>query len=217
MAKSLVSETHVWVVEDNNHFRKSIALLINNADSMKCEHSFSSCEQAIKLMEAGSIPEIVLLDIGLPKMNGIEGITRFKSISPSTQIIILTMFDDEKKVFDAISSGAAGYLLKSSLPEHIIRGIQEVINGGSAISPTIAKKILEQFSQLKSSNSEYKLSDREKDILRLFIDGLQKQEIADKLFLSYHTINTHIRNIYSKLQVNTRGQLMAKVHKEKIV
>ncbi len=217
MTESSTSEIQVWIVEDNNHFRKSIVSLINHEKRMKCEHSFASCEQAIKLLEAGSIPDIILLDIALPGISGIEGIAQFKSISPASQIIMLTMFDDEKKVFDAICAGASGYLLKSSPPEHIARGIQEVIDGGSAISPLIAKKVLEQFAQSKSPHTDYKLTGREKEILRLFVDGLRIQEIAEKLFLSYHTINAHIKNIYNKLQVNTRGQLMAKVHKERIV
>lgn len=213
----MISEIQVWVVEDNSHFRKSIVSLINHNAGMKCEHSFASCEQALKLLEAGSIPDIILLDIALPGISGIEGIVQFKTLSPSLQIIMLTMFDDERKVFDSICAGASGYLLKSASPENIFRGIQEVIDGGSAISPMIARKVLEQFSQFKISPSDYKLTDREKEILRLFVDGLAKQEIAEKLFLSYHTINTHIKNIYNKLQVNTRGQLMAKVFKEKIV
>lgn len=217
MTEPSASQIHVWVVEDNNHFRKSVASLINQANGMTCEHAFPSCEQAIKTLEAGPLPDILLLDIGLSGMSGIEGITKFKSITPSTQIIMLTMYDDEKKVFDAISAGAMGYLLKSSPPENIIRGIQEVIEGGSAINPLIARKVLEQFSQVKPPHPEYGLTEREKEILHLFVEGLKKQEIAEKLFLSFHTINAHIKNIYNKLQVNTRGQLMAKVYKERIV
>ena len=169
------------------------------------------------MLEAGLLPDILLLDIGLSGMSGIEGITKFKSITPSTQIIMLTMYDDEKKVFEAISAGAIGYLLKSSPPENIIRGIQEVVDGGSAINPLIARKVLEQFSQAKPLRSEYGLTEREKEILSHFVEGLKKQEIADKLFLSFHTVNAHIKNIYNKLQVNTRGQLMAKAHRERIV
>jgi len=217
MAESDSMQIVVWVVEDNNHFRKSVVSLVNRTEGMICEHAFASCEQALTMLETGSLPDILLLDIGLSGMSGIEGIAKFKSMIPTTQIIMLTMHEDDKKVFEAISAGAMGYLLKSSPPENIIRGIQEVIDGGSAINPLIARKVLEQFTRAAASHSEYGLTRREKEILALFVDGLRKQEIADKLFLSFHTVNAHIKNIYNKLQVNTRGQLMAKAHKERIV
>lgn len=212
-----MAELDVWIVEDNPNFRKSIASLINNSPLLRCEHAFSTCEDALKAFQRGEVPSIVLLDIGLPKMNGIEGIAKFKALSPATQIIMLTMFEEEKNIFDALSAGATGYLLKSIAPEAVLQGIIDVANGGSAITPSIAKKILEYFTQVRLKNTEYNLSEREQELLRYFIEGYTKQQIAEKLYLSYHTVNTHIRNIYSKLHVNTRGELLAKAYKERLI
>lgn len=208
---------NIWVVEDNLRYRKSLAGLINGTDGMHCTNTFITCEDAIEVLSKETQPEVILLDIGLPGINGIEGIEKFKQISPSILIVILTIYDDNDKVFDALCAGASGYLLKDSSPEKIIDAIEEVIVGGAPMNMKIAHKVLEIFSQLKKKKTNYGLTDREKEILQLMVDGLTKQQIADKIFLSFHTVNTHLKNIYSKLHVNSVSSAVSKVYKENIL
>ncbi len=208
---------NIWVVEDNLRYRKSLAGLIDGTEGMHCPQSFISAEEAIDCLSKGTKPEVILLDIGLPGMNGIQGIEKFKQISPSTLIVILTIYDDNDKVFDAICAGASGYMLKDSSPEKIIDAIKEVLAGGAPMNMKIAHKVLELFAQFKKKRSDYGLTEREKEILHLMVDGLTKQQIADKLFLSFHTVNTHLKNIYTKLHVNSISSAVSKVYKENIL
>ena len=209
--------TSIWLVEDNLQYRKSLAGLINGTEGMHCPHSFISCEEAIKALSEHPAPKVILLDIGLPGISGIQGIEKFKELSPSTLIVILTIYDDSDKVFDALCAGASGYLLKDSTPEKIIDSIKEVLAGGAPMNMKIAHKVLELFSQIKRKKADYGLTEREKEILQHTVAGLTKQQIADKLFLSFHTVNTHLKNIYTKLHVNTLSGAVSKVYKENIL
>jgi len=211
------NKINIWVVEDNLRYRKSLAGLINSTDGMNCAKSFLSAEEAIECLPKVLPPKVILLDIGLPGMNGIESIEKFKQISPETLIVILTIYDDNDKVFDAICAGASGYMLKDSSPEKIIDAIKEVLAGGAPMNMKIAHKVLELFSQFKKKKSDYGLTEREKEILHLMVDGLTKQQIADKIFLSFHTVNTHLKNIYNKLHVNSISGAVSKVYKENIL
>jgi DNA-binding NarL/FixJ family response regulator len=208
---------NIWVVEDNQLYRNNIEELINQTTQMRCERVFSTCEDALEALRDDPPPDVILLDVGLPGMNGIEGIAKFKSLSPTSQIIILTVHDDESKVFTAICAGAAGYLLKASSPDSIIGAIDEVLRGGAPINPQIARKVLDEFARVNAPKIDYGLTIREKEILQLLIDGLSKQRIAEKLFVSFHTVDFHLRNIYGKLQVNTRTSAVAKTLKERLV
>lgn len=208
---------NIWVVEDNLRYRKSLAGLINSTPGMHCAHSFVSCEEAIDILRTDITPEVILLDIGLPGISGIQGIEKFKELSPTTLIVILTIYDDNDKVFDALCAGASGYLLKDSSPEKIIDAIKEVLAGGAPMNMKIAHKVLELFAQFKKKKSDYGLTEREKEILQHIVSGLTKQQIADKLFLSFHTVNTHLKNIYLKLHVNTISGAVTKVYKENIL
>ncbi|MFZ1517936.1 MAG: response regulator transcription factor [Ignavibacteriaceae bacterium] len=220
MKKKILTENktiNIWVVEDNLRYRKSLVGLINGTKSMLCPKSFVSAEDAIESLSKDSPPEVILLDIGLPGINGIEGIEQFKKLSPSTLIVILTIYDDNDKVFDALCAGASGYMLKDSSPEKIIDAIKEVLAGGAPMNMKIAHKVLELFAQFKKKKSDYGLTDREKEILQLMVEGLTKQQIADKIFLSFHTVNTHLKNIYTKLHVNSISSAVSKVYKENIL
>ena len=220
MKKNISTEhkkTNIWLVEDNIRYRKSLAGLINSTEGMHCPYSFISCEDAIQTLQNEQAPEVILLDIGLPGINGIQGIEKFKALSPTTLIVILTIYDDHDKVFDALCAGASGYLLKDSSPEKIISSIKEVLAGGAPMNMKIAHKVLELFSQFKKKKSDYGLTEREKEILQHIVEGLTKQQIADKLFLSFHTVNTHIKNIYLKLHVNSISSAVSKVYKENIL
>ena len=213
------SETHklsVWIVDDNAGFAKNLAELINSNDRLECEGVFHACEPALERLESASPPDIMLMDIGLPGMNGIEGIRRVKILAPAVQVIMLTVFEDNDNIFHAISAGASGYLHKSATLDAIIASLQSILTGGVPMNPHIARKILDMFSRL-SSAVDYGLTEREKEVLQFLIDGLSKKTIADKLFVSFHTIDTHLRNIYAKLQVNSRSGAIAKALKEHLI
>jgi DNA-binding NarL/FixJ family response regulator len=207
----------LWVIEDNDTYRNTIAELVDNTEGMRCAHAFQSCEKALKALEDDFAPEIILMDIGLPGMSGIEGLGRIKAISPSTQLIMLTVFDDEKQIFDAICAGASGYLLKSALPHEIIGAVRQVLGGGAPMDARIARKVLDMFSRLSVPMGEYGLTAREREILHLMVDGLTAKGIAEKLFLSFRTIDTHVKNIYAKLHVHSRSGAVAKAFRERLL
>jgi len=207
----------LWIVEDDDLFRSGLADLLNSAGGMRCEHALRSCEEAFKLLEKVYAPEVVLMDIGLPGVDGIEGVRRIKAVSPATDLMMLTIHEDDQKVFDSICAGASGYLLKSSPPGEIVRAINEVLAGGAPMNAQIARKVLTMFAGIAAPKSDYGLTDREKEILKLTTEGLTKKAIADRLFLSYFTIDTHLKNIYLKLQVHSRGGAVAKALKENLL
>jgi len=215
--RATADQISLWIVEDDDLFRNTICSVINGTEDIRCEQSFSSCEDALKVLEKEYAPEVVLMDIGLPGMDGTEGVKHIKSISPATDIIILTIHEEDEKVFKAICSGANGYLLKSSTGEEIILAVKEVLGGGAPMNAQIARKVLTMFSKIAAPKGDYRLTEREKEILKLTTEGLTKQNIADKLFLSFYTIDTHLKNIYTKLQVHTRSGAVAKVLKENLL
>jgi len=208
---------NVLLIEDNVNYRNTLAGLINQNESMVCEHSFESCEEALVILEEGLAPDIVLLDIGLPGMSGIEGISLIKAVSPSSQIIIITIYDDHENIIKAIGQGASGYLLKSAPAADIINSINDVVEGGAPINPQIAKKMLSMFNKISLPPKNYGLTEREKELLKILTEGLTKKQIAAKLFISYHTVDTHLKNIYAKLHVQTRSGVVAKAIQEKLV
>jgi DNA-binding NarL/FixJ family response regulator len=208
----------VWLIEDHDDCRRMVARVINQIPGMHCPHVFASCETALAEFDRGSKPRIVLTDVGLPGMNGIDGVREIKARSPGTDVIVLTVYDDHDKVFKAICAGASGYLLKNSSEETIANAIQEVLRGGAPMNPRVARLVLDMFArQNPAPRRDYGLSDREKEILELMVKGLIKKEIADRLSLSYHTVDNHLRNIYSKLHVNTRGGAVAKALQERLL
>jgi len=195
-----------------------VARVINRANAMRCDHSFSTCEEALSALSSGAAPDVVLLDVGLPRMNGIQGIREIKARAPSTHVVMLTVFDDHEKVFNAICAGASGYLLKTADDQAIVNAIQEVLNGGAPMNPRVARMVLGMFTRLtEPAKRDYGLSARETQILELMSHGLIKKEIADRLGLSYHTVDNHLRSIYSKLHVHTRGGAVAKALTEKLL
>ena len=206
----------IWLVEDNDAFRNTLVRVINQVDWMSCSHAFSSCEDALQALEEEPHPNVVLLDVNLPGMNGIDGIREIKQLAPTTQVIMLTMFDDHDKVFKSICAGASGYLLKSSPKEKITEAIREVVNGGAPMNGPIARAVLDMFARLAAPKQDYGLSPREREVLELVVAGLYKKEIAERLGLSYHTVDTHVRNIYEKLHVNSRSGAVAKAVKERL-
>ncbi|MFQ5630654.1 MAG: response regulator [bacterium] len=208
---------NVMVVEDDELFRESLQELINSSAALSCEHACESCEEALEVIGEGVAPEIILLDIELPGMSGIEGINAFQKVTPASRIIMLTVFDDDDNIFNAIWHGASGYLLKSASSENISKYIQDVMAGGAAMTPHIAAKVLKMFSQYAEPKKEYGLTAREKEILQLLVNGVNKKHIAADLHISFHTVETHLKNIYAKLQVHSQIDVVAKALRERLI
>ncbi len=215
--KSKKENISVWIIEDNEDFRLSLASLINSLPDFICRKSFESCEEAIDSLKRSEPPDIILSDIELPGMSGIEGIEPIKAIDSEIDIVMLTVHDEHDKVFKAISSGASGYLLKTASNEEIVQSLHQVMEGGAPINARIARSVIEMFRTFKTGEKEYGLSKREEEILDLLVKGLAKPQIAEKIFLSPHTIDFHVRNIYRKLQVHSRQGAVAKAIREKLI
>jgi len=212
------NKIEVILIEDNNLFRTAFSDFINKSQEIICIASYSSCEDALSEINKKLLyPDIILLDIGLPGMNGIEGINHFKNIIPDSKIIMLTIQDDDENVFNAICNGAAGYLLKDSTSERILESVKEVLNGGAPMNSSIAAKVLKMFKEFIPVKGDYNLTQREKEILKLLVEGLSKRQIAEKLFLSFHTIDSHIRNLYNKLEVHSGSSAVVKAVKENLI
>ena len=206
------------IIEDNEILRDSLKEAINKCRSIMCKHTFSSGEAALDYIDQEElVPEIILLDIGLPGINGIDLIPELRKLTPATKIIILTVHDDDENVFNAICAGASGYLLKDLSADNIINSISEVMNGGAPMNSQIAKKVLNMFRDQNVKSDGYDLSEREKEILSHLVDGLSKKQIADKIFLSHHTVDSHLRNIYAKLEVHSRSSAISKAIREKLL
>jgi DNA-binding NarL/FixJ family response regulator len=207
----------VWLVEDNDRFRNSISRLIDETAELKCDLAVASCEEALEHLQSEAAPDYLLMDIGLPGMDGIEGIRRVKSIAPSIEVIMLTVFDENEKIFQAICAGASGYLLKSAPPDDIIRSLVEILKGGAPMNAHIARKVLGLMAEMGAPKGSYPITRSEKEILQRLVEGHPKKQIAFDLDLSFHTVDRHLRNIYTKLQVHSRSQAVAKALKEKLL
>jgi DNA-binding NarL/FixJ family response regulator len=205
----------VWIVEDNAHFRSAVSRLINESEGIRCEE-FASSEALLKRLEPSSAPDVLLLDIRLPGMSGIEAIPAIKARAAATQIVMLTSFLDSENIFQALRAGASGYLLKTSTEAEIVESIHQVARGGVPMTPAIARSVLAYFNKLTAVTQGYNLSSREVDILRLMIQGLIKKEIADHLSLSFHTVDDYLRNIYRKLHVKSGTAAVAKAVRERL-
>lgn len=179
--------------------------------------TFSMCADVLEALREDSPPDIILLDIVMPLMSGIEAIPFIKSLAPVTDIIMLTGFDEDEKIFSSLSIGANGYLLKNSPINKILEGIDEVLNGGAAMSPSIAKKVLQKLGSAPIENLNYGLTPREKQILSCLVEEPTKEKIAEKLDVSFYTIQTHIKNIYFKLRVHNRSEAVVKALREKLL
>jgi len=216
-APSALDRRTVWVVEDDERFGTQLARLINMSDVFACEQVYRACEPALEALHQEIPPDILLMDIGLPGMNGIEGVRRVKIVAPAVQVVMLTVYEDSDSIVQAISAGAAGYLHKGSSLDAIVDSMKSMLNGGAPINPQIARKVLDLFAHFSAPSIDYGLTTREKEVLGLLVDGLVKKEIADRLFVSYNTIDKHVRNIYGKLQVQTRSGAVAKAFKERLL
>jgi len=213
----------VWLVEDNAMFSMGVRRVVDGLDSMACTGCFTSAEAAFSVLGKEPSPDVILLDIQLPGMDGITALETFRARSPESRVIILTVFDDADKIFQAVCAGASGYILKSSGIGQINESIQQVMDGGAPMTPGVAKKVLKAFARIEpiqqsnESYEDYCLTEREREILRLMADGLLKKEIGVLLGLSVHTVSSHLRRVYAKLHVNTNTGAVAKALREGII
>ncbi len=207
----------IWITEDHAPFRRTLARVLNSESGLSCTQQFDSSEALLKALAGAEKPQLLLLDVGLPGMSGLDAIQHVRRASPATLVVILTVFDDDDKIFQAICAGASGYLLKTSSATEITQAVHDALSGGSPMNPRIARRVLAMFSKLAPKTADYGLSEREREILQLMTTGLIKKEIADRLQLSVHTVDTYLRRIYDKLEVNTRTGAVAKALKEGLV
>ena len=200
----------VSIVEDNDQIREGLSVLINGSTGFQCVATYPTAENALKYLPAHK-PDVVLMDIQLPGMSGIECVRELKRLLPDLQIMMLTVYEDDDNVFKSIVAGASGYVLKKTPPSELLDAISDLHNGGSPMSDRIARKVVQAFQQMgKSSKETENLTERESEILSYVAKGYQDKEIAEKFFLSPETVRTHLRNIYKKLHVRSRTEATLK-------
>lgn len=200
----------ISIVEDNDQLRGTLARVIGRAEGFQCLSHYGNAEDALKDLPKVS-PAVVLMDINLPGMNGVECVRRLKQLLPQTQVMMLTVYEDTENIFNALAAGASGYMLKRTPREELLEAIREVHRGGSPMTTHIARKVVQSFQKAPTtSETTENLSPREAEVLELLSQGLIYKEISDKLGISYETVHTYIRRIYEKLQVRTRTEAVAK-------
>ena len=213
--------TRVWLVEDNAIFSEGVQWVVDSLADMACTGRFTSVEAAFTALDEGPPPDVILLDVQLPGMDGIAALGTFRERAPEAKVIILTVFDAADKIFRAVCAGASGYILKSSGIDRIGESIRQVMNGGASMTPAVAMKVLDAFARMEppaqAGTDDYNLTPREREILGLLADGLVKKEIADALGIGVSTVSTHLERVYVKLHVSTNTGAVAKALREGII
>lgn len=207
----------VLLYEDNPQLREGLTMLISGSDGFEVVAGFKNCENVVAEVDAFR-PDVVLMDIDMPIVNGIEGLKRIRAVDDNIKILMLTVFDDNQNVFQAISNGANGYILKKTPPARLLEYIAEAATGGAPMTASIATQVLKMFAGMNTRQGEdYRLSDREKQVLQLLVDGYSYKMIAAEMFIAIDTVRSHIKKIYEKLHVNSKSEAVAKAFKDKIV
>ncbi|HEY8513165.1 MAG TPA: response regulator transcription factor [Cyclobacteriaceae bacterium] len=208
----------VSVFEDNKKLRESLVQLINSEEDMICTGAFADANRLIPNMQQAN-PDVVMMDINMPGVSGIEAVVVIKKKFPNVQILMQTVFDDDDKIFAAICAGASGYMLKKTPPQKMIEAILETHLGGAPMTASVAVKVLQMFrSQASAQQSEFiDLSEREREILRLLVKGKSYKAVAADCFISIDTVSTHVRHIYEKLHVHSKSEAVAKAILQKLV
>lgn len=207
----------VAVFDDNKPRRELLQLLIDSSDTLVCTGAYEDCRDAVKKITS-ALPDVVLMDIDMPYVNGIEGLIQIKKAYPDMKILMQTVFEDEDKIFSAIVAGADGYILKKTPPAKLLEAIVDVAEGGSPMTPVVARHVLLLFNNKhqKIPKEEFDLTSRELEILTLLVEGYSYKMIADKCHISYPTVNTHISHIYEKLHVSSGTEAVAKAMEHNI-
>ena len=216
--RSIPKKINVWIVDDDWRYSSIVSEALNESKSVHCSHRFHRCDTFLSALQAGiDFPEIILLDIRLPGMNGLDAIPRIKLISPHSKVIILTAFDNDTYIYKAVTAGANGFLLKDTSAGKMAEAIHKVAGGDVATDDRVLTKLFKILAYGSQSSETYKLTETEKEILRLATEGFTISQIAERLCLSYDTIHTHLGGIHSKLHVHSRSELVAKAIKDKLI
>lgn len=209
---NLDTRIKVAIVEDDPEIRMNLSLIINGSNDLICEHNFESAELFLKAVNEVA-PDVVLMDIQLPKMNGIEAVRELKSRHRHIEVLMLTVHQNDKLVFDSLCAGASGYLVKNTPPSKIVDAIQEAMRGGAPMSSQVARMVVGSFRQ----NRDNLLTQRERDVLEQLCEGKSYRSIGDTLFISQDTVRSHIKSIYKKLEVNSKSEAVAKALRTRII
>jgi DNA-binding NarL/FixJ family response regulator len=210
-------EISVAIIEDETRIREGLGVLIDLAEGFRCASQFASMEEAIEKISA-DLPDIALVDIGLPGMSGIQGIRLLKERHADLRLVMLTVYDDDERIFEALCAGAIGYLLKKTAPERLLESLKEVMAGGAPMSPEVARRVITLFHQAPPpQRADYHLTPHESRLLKLLVEGHTYKTAAAELNTSIHTISFHMRNIYTKLQVHSKSEAVVKALRDRIV
>jgi DNA-binding NarL/FixJ family response regulator len=205
------------IVEDQRDIREGLTMLINGTAGYHCAGSYRSMEEALDKIKS-EVPDIVLCDIGLPGMSGIEGIRILKERYPSLLLLMLTVYDDDERIFDALCAGACGYLLKRTSPARLLESLREAVTGGAPMSPEVASRVITLFREIRPpERADYDLTPHEMRLLKLVVEGHNYTTAAQELNVSYNTVKFHMRHIYEKLQVHSKSEAVAKAMRERLI
>ena len=207
----------VAIIEDRREIRDGLAMLINGTQGFKCTGSYRSMEDALPRIGT-DLPDVALCDIGLPGMSGIEGMRILKEKFPTLLLLMLTIYDDDERIFDALCAGACGYLLKKTPPAKLLEGLREAVDGGSPMSPEVARRVIALFRDIRPpERADYELTPHETRLLKLLVEGHNYKTAALELHVSINTISFHMRHIYEKLQVHSKSEAVAKALRDRLV
>jgi DNA-binding NarL/FixJ family response regulator len=205
------------IIEDQRDIRDGLTMLINGTEGYRCTGSFRSMEEALAKIKR-DLPDVVLCDIGLPGMSGIEGMRLLKESYPQLAILMLTVYDDDDRIFDALCAGACGYLLKRTSPARLLESLREAFTGGAPMSPEVATRVITLFRDIRPpERSDYELTPHETRLLKLLVEGYNYTTAAEELKVSFNTIKFHMRNVYEKLQVHSKSEAVAKALRDRLV
>ena len=207
----------VTIIEDRREIRDALTMLINGTDGFRCSGAYRTMEEALDKIK-GEIADVVLSDIGLPGMSGIEGIRILKERYPNLTVLMLSVYDDDERIFDALCAGACGYLLKRTSPARLIESLKEAVGGGAPMSPEVARRVVALFRDIRPpERADYQLTPHQTRLLKLLVEGHNYKTAAAELGVSFHTIHFHVRNIYEKLQVHSKSEAVSKALRDRIV
>ena len=217
MSRADQSMIKAAIVEDQRDIREGLAMLINGTPGYHCTAGYRSMEEALDKIRH-DVPDVVLCDIGLPGMSGIEGIRILKDRHPSVVLLMLTVYDDDERIFDALCAGASGYLLKRTSPARLLESLKEAASGGAPMSPEVAIRVITLFREIRPpERADYDLTPHESRLLKLLVEGHNYTTAAEELNVSYNTVKFHMRHIYEKLQVHSKSEAVAKAMRERLI
>lgn len=211
------AKIRVVIIEDQRDVREGLRLLINGSPGFGCVGAYSSVEEALTGIGRHETPDLIMTDIGLPGLSGIDGIRVFREILPEIVILALTIYENNDKIFNALCAGATGYLLKNTPPARLLDALKEAIAGGSPMSPEVARRVVKLFRDFQPVSASYDLTPQERHLLKLLVEGHHKKTAADVMGISFHTVSFHLRNIYEKLQVHSKSEAVAKAIREHLL